>query len=70
MLTLRQIVKGAALDKFFEFLDHVEMLSGRSLGLLELGEVLNHALHVFDRVELSLALLGLKEFVYQSLDFS
>ena len=70
LLALRQIVKRAALDEFFEFFDHVEMLSGCPLRLLEFGKVLNYALHVFDRVELSLTLLGLQEFVHQGLNFS
>ena len=67
---LAEIVERPAFDQALQLLQNIEMLGRITLTLLELGEVLNHALHIFNGVELGGTFLGLQKLVDMVLDFT
>jgi hypothetical protein len=54
LLQFADFVETTAFNELFQLLKDVEMLGGTSFALLELWKVLDHPLHVFDRLELRL----------------
>ena len=68
LLELGNVVEVPTVNNLPQLFKDVEMLGGVPFRFLELGEVLDDALHVLDGLELRLTLLVLKEILHEVVD--